>query len=96
MATDMFNTVNDDVFDEFNKAQLRSTPGSTTGGTDNQFDFGSFVDAVALLNLKISKTSRSLPSPVPGRWRTLRKTLKDDLKYVRASSELGTWAPWAA
>jgi hypothetical protein len=39
MGTDMFNTVNADVFAEFNKATLSVTP--------TAFDFAAFVDAQA-------------------------------------------------
>ncbi|MDQ9761044.1 hypothetical protein RFZ45_19610, partial [Acinetobacter baumannii] len=44
MATDMFNTVNADIFAEFNKATLEVT--------DKAYGFGVFADAVAKLNLE--------------------------------------------
>ena len=88
MATDMFNTVNADIFAEFNKATL-----AVTGVT--AFDFGAFVDAAALLN---SENLEGLglfafvnPTDVAG----IRKALKDDLKYVESfvrSGYVGTVA----
>ena len=44
MAVDMFNTVNADVFAEFNKATLLHTASAP--------DFGCFADAAALLNVE--------------------------------------------
>lgn len=85
MATDMFNTVNDDVFDEFNKAQLKVY----TGDTNNQFDFGSFVDAVALLNLENIENIEIFAFVSPREMAKLRKTLKDDLKYVESFVRTG-------
>ncbi len=88
MATDMFNTVNDDVFAEFNKAQLRVYTGAN-GATNKQFDFGSFVDAVALLNLESIENIEVFAFVTPKEMANLRKTLKEDLKYVEGFIRTG-------
>jgi len=44
MAVDMFNTVNADIFAEFNKATLSVAA--------SKLDFGAFADAVATLNIR--------------------------------------------
>jgi len=84
MATDMFNTVNADIFAEFNKATLVHAATAP--------DFGAFVDATALLNVKAQE---NLPGMGlfglvnPKDMAKVRKALKDDLKYVEAFAEQG-------
>lgn len=81
MATDMFNTVNADVFAEFNKATLAvqaSTP-----------DFGAFVDAQAKLNLENLEGVTVFGFVHPADMAKVRKALKDDLKYVEAFAKQG-------
>lgn len=80
-GTDMFNTVNGDVFGEFEKASLKVDVTS--------FDFDAFADGVALLNLPENEevevfgwVSRKAKAEV-------RKTLKDQLKYVEAFARHG-------
>ena len=76
MGTDMFNTVNADVFAEFNKATLQHKPST--------FDFAAFVDAQAMLNLENLENTSIFGFVCPADMATLRKALKDDLKYVEA------------
>ena len=78
MAVDMFNTVNADIFAEFNKATLAVTA--------TAFDFGAFADAVALLNSETPQGMNIFAFVNPADMAGLRKTLKDDLKYVEASA----------
>ena len=80
-GVDLFNTVNDDIFAEFNKATLNVNAAA--------FDFGSFVDAVALLNLEKPKGVNIFAFLAPADMASVRKTLKDDLKYVEAFVEAG-------
>lgn len=86
-ATDMFNTVNADVFAEFNKATL-------TVKTET-FDFGAFADAVAMLNIEATDNDPAQTAPQvfgfvhPKDMATLRKSLKEDLKYVEAFARTG-------
>ena len=89
MAVDMFNTVNADVFAEFNKATLVhdvSTP-----------DFGCFADAAALLNVENVEGLGLFAFVNPKDMAKIRKALKDDLKYVEAFAKngyVGTVAGW--
>nr|DAM27856.1 MAG TPA: capsid protein [Caudoviricetes sp.] len=76
MATDMFNTVNKDVFAEFNKATLAKK--------NAKMEFADFVDAVALLNMESLDGVELFAFVSPADMGTLRKNLKDDLKYVEA------------
>lgn len=84
-AVDMFNTVNADIFAEFNKATLAVY----TGGTDKQIDFGSFADAIALLNIEELEGVEIFGFVSPADMAALRKTLKDDLKYVESFVRTG-------
>lgn len=84
-ATDMFNTVNDEIFTEFNKASLRIY----TGGASTAIDFGSFADAVALLNLENLEGVEIFGFVNPKDMAALRKTLKDDLKFVESFVRTG-------
>lgn len=81
MATDMFNTVNADVFAEFNKATL-SVEASAP-------DFGAFVDAQAKLNLENLEGVTVFGFVAPEDMAKVRKALKDDLKYVEAFAKQG-------
>ena len=82
MAVDMFNTVNADVFAEFNKATLAVTGASA-------FDFGTFVDAAALLNVENLEGQNIFAFVHPTDMAAIRKALKDDLKYVEAFARSG-------
>lgn len=83
-ATDMFNTVNDEIFTEFNKASLRIYTGASAA-----IDFGSFADAVALLNLENLEGVEIFGFVNPKDMAALRKTLKDDLRYVESFVRTG-------
>ncbi len=80
-AVDMFNTVNADVFAEFNKASLAVNASA--------FDFGAFVDAVALLNVENPESLSVFAFVAPADMAAIRKALKDDLKYVEAFAKNG-------
>ena len=80
-GTDLFNTVNADIFAEFNKATL-THPASN-------FDFAAFVDAVALMNLENLEGVQIFGFVCPADMAKVRKALKDDLKYVEAFAKQG-------
>lgn len=89
MAVDMFNTVNADVFAEFNKATLEHT--ATTP------DFACFADAAALLNVENLEDMELFAFVNPKDMAKVRKALKDELKYVEAFAKqgyVGTVAGW--
>lgn len=81
MGTDMFNTVNADIFAEFGKATLSVTATS--------FDFAAFVDAQAKLNLENLEGVSIFGFVCPADMAKVRKALKDDLKYVEAFAKTG-------
>ena len=76
MGTDLFNTVNAEIFAEFNKATLAVTAA--------KFDFDAFVDAQAKLNLENLESVSIFGFVSPADMASIRKNLKDDLKYVEA------------
>jgi hypothetical protein len=87
MGTDMFNTVNADIFAEFNK---------TTKTVDSsKVDFGAFADAVATLDIESTDNDPAQISPLafafvcPADMATLRKNLSEDLRYVEAFARTG-------
>ena len=91
MATDMFNTIQADIFAEFNKATRRVY----TGGATKPITFDSFVDAVALLDLEDIEGVEIFAFVNPTEMANLRKALKDSLQYVEAfvrSGYVGTVA----
>lgn len=81
MGTDMFNTVNADIFAEFKKATLAVTASA--------FDFGAFVDAQAKLNLENLEGVSIFGFVCPADMAKIRKALKEDLKYVEAFAKTG-------
>jgi len=87
MGTDMFNTVNADIFAEFNKA--------TAEVTASAIDFGAFADAVAKLNIEATDNDPAKVAPLafafvaPTDMAALRKNLKEDLKYVESFARTG-------
>lgn len=81
MGTDMFNTVNADIFAEFKKATLEVT--ATTP------DFAAFVDAQAKLNLENIEGVFTFGWVCAEDMAKVRKALKDDLKYVEAFATNG-------
>lgn len=89
MAVDMFNTINADVFAEFNKATLTHTASAP--------DFACFADAAALLNLENLEGVELFAFVNPKDMAAVRKALKDELKYVEAFARqgyVGTIAGW--
>lgn len=82
MTTDMFNTVQADIFAEFNKA----TQTVTLSGTDY---FSAFVDAVAMLPGENQEELEVFAFVHPNDKAAVRKALKDDLKYVEAFVRAG-------
>lgn len=85
MGTDMFNTVNKDIFAEFNK--------TTKTVTDTKFGFGVFADAVAELNIEGTDND---PAQIacfafvsPKDIAAIRKALSEELKYVEAFARTG-------
>ena len=90
MAVDMFNTVNADVFAEFNKATLEIP----LSGADY---FGAFVDASAALNVEHVEGLEKFVFVSNADMAKIRKAMKDDLKYVEAFARggyVGTIADW--
>ena len=81
MGTDMFNTVNGDIFAEFKKATLEQPTAA--------FDFAAFVDAQAKLNLENLEGVSIFGFVCPADMAKVRKALKDDLKYVEAFAKNG-------
>ena len=76
MGTDLFNTINAEIFAEFNKASLAVA--------STKFDFDSFVDAQAKLNLENLENVSIFGFVSPADMASIRKNLKDDLKYVES------------
>ena len=72
-GTDMFNTVQADIYGEFAKTGL-IVPATA-------FDFNAFVDATAALNLENIEDVSIFALVCPKDMAKIRKTLKDDLVY---------------
>lgn len=81
MGTDMFNTVNGDIFAEYKKASLSVSA--------TAFDFAAFVDAQAKLNLENLEGVTIFGWVCPEDMAKVRKALKEDLKYVEAFAKQG-------
>lgn len=77
MGTDMFNTVNGEIFAEFKKATLSVAA--------TAFNFDAFVDAMAKLNTENEPNTFAFVHPED--MAKVRKALKDDLKYVSEFSK---------
>lgn len=75
-GTDLFNTVQADIFAEFKKATLSVDA--------TAFNFDAFADAVAKLNLENQEGVEIFGFVNANTKAALRKALKDDLKYVEA------------
>ncbi len=80
-GTDMFNTVQGDIYGEFAKTGLE-VPAATP-------DFDAFVDASAALNLENLEDVSVFAFVCPKDKAKIRKALKDDLKYVEAYAKNG-------
>jgi hypothetical protein len=76
MTTDMFNTTQADIYTEFSKA--------TQVVNVTAFDFAAFVDAMATLNREHGESEDCFAFVAPADMASIRKGLKDDLKYVEA------------
>ena len=81
MGTDMFNTVNGDIFAEYKKATLEVEASAP--------DFGAFVDAQAKLNLENLEGVTVFGWVCPADMAKVRKALREDLKYVEAFAKNG-------
>ena len=81
MSTDMWNTVQADILAEFAKATMTVNP--------TAFDFAAFVDASALLNSENVEAEEIFCLVNPADVAAIRKTLKDDLKYVESFVKQG-------
>ena len=80
-GTDLYNTMNDDIFAEFNKTGVE-VPVSALG-------FDAFVDASASLNIENLEGVSIFAFVCPKDVAKLRKSLKEDLKYVEAFAKAG-------
>ena len=80
-GTDMYNTVQGDIYGEFAKT------GITVPATAPSFD--AFVDAVAALNIENDESVSIFAFVAPADKAKVRKALKDDLKYVEAFARTG-------
>ena len=81
MGTDMFNTVNADVFAEFNKA--------TQVVVASSFGFDAFADAQAMFNLESLENVNFFALVSPNDVAALRKVLGLNLQYVEAFARTG-------
>ena len=87
MGTDLFNTVNGDIYGEFKKA--------TMVVLTDKYNFAAFVDAVASLNIESTDNDPAVVAPQTFAFingsdtAELRKNLAEDLKYVEAYARSG-------
>lgn len=81
MATDMFNTVNGDIFAEFNKA--------TKIVVVNAMSFDAFADAQSMFNLENIEGVEFFAFVAPADVAALRKALGLNLQYVEAFARTG-------
>ena len=87
MGTDLFNTVNGDIYGEFKKATMVVLV--------DKFNFAAFVDAVASLNIESTDNQPEKVAPQTFAFingtdtAELRKNLAEDLKYVEAYARSG-------
>ncbi len=80
-GTDMFNTVNADIFAEFNKA--------TQVVVVSALNFAAFADAESMFNSEHLEGENLFGFVCPADVAALRKALKDDLKYVESFARTG-------
>lgn len=81
IGTDMWNTVQADIYAEFAKTGLVVNTAL--------FDFAAFVDASAALNLENIEDVEIFAFVAPADKAKVRKALKDELKYVEAYARQG-------
>ena len=80
-GTDMYNTVQGDIYTEFAKTGVEVNA--------TAFNFDAFVDAGAALNLENLEGVYKFALVCPKDVAKVRKALKDDLKYVEAFAKNG-------
>ena len=80
-GTDIYNTVQADIYGEFAKTGL-SVPAAAP-------NFDAFVDAVAALNIENDEGVSIFGLVCPEDKAAVRKALKDDLKYIEAFARTG-------
>lgn len=80
-GTDMFNTVQSDMYNEFKKTNI-VVPVTA-------FDFDAFVDATSALNIENLEGVVVFAFVCPKDKGKVRKALKDDLKYIEAYARTG-------
>ena len=81
IGTDMFNTVQGDIYGEFAKTGLEVQA--------TAFDFDAFVDASAALNLENVEDVSIFAFVCPKDKAKIRKALKDQLQYVESYARQG-------
>lgn len=81
-GTDLFNTMNGDIFGEYKK-------GTQTVDLSGTAYFDAFVDAIAKLNVENDEKLEIFAFVNAAVKAKLRKALKDDLKFVEAFSRAG-------
>lgn len=80
-GTDIFNTVQADIYGEFAKTGIE-VPATA-------YNFDAFVDAVASLNVENDETIEKFAFVCAADKAKVRKALKDELKYVEAFARSG-------
>ena len=80
-GTDMFNTVNADIYAEFKKTGIEVQA--------TAFDFDAFVDASAALNVENVEGVNLFAFVCPKDKAKIRKALKDSLEYVESFARQG-------
>ena len=80
-GTDLFNTMNADIFAEYKKG-TQTVPASAP-------NFDAFVDAVAKMNVENDENIEIFAFVNPKNKAAVRKALKDELKYVEAYARAG-------
>ena len=81
IGTDMYNTVQADIYGEFAKTGIEVEA--------TAFNFDAFVDASAALNLENVEGMEIFAFVAPGDKAKIRKELKDELKYVESYARQG-------
>jgi hypothetical protein len=80
-GTDMYNTVQADIYGEFAKTGIVVEA--------DAYNFDAFVDAVAALDIENDESVNIFAFVCPKDKAKVRKALKDDLKYVEAYAKTG-------
>lgn len=80
-GTDLFNTMNADIFAEYKKGS------QTVSAAAPNFD--AFVDAIAKMNVENDENTEIFAFVNAKNKAAVRKTLKDELKYVEAFARVG-------